>query len=126
MGPLTYVLDSDVIIDFLNGSEAARDFINENFTLCAITPVTRAETLTGQESSLIEETAAWLDSFSLLALDAPACDLAASMRRTNKLKLPDAFQAAAARRHGLSLVTRNTKDFPPRKYDFVMVPYKIN
>jgi predicted nucleic acid-binding protein len=125
MGPLTCVLDSDVIIDFLNGSEAARDFINENFTLCAVTPVTRAEALTGQDPSLVDETAAWLDSFSFLPLDAPSCDLAASIRRTNKLKLPDAFQAAMAMQHKLKLVTRNTRDFPPGKFSFVTVPYKI-
>jgi predicted nucleic acid-binding protein len=39
--------------------------------------------------------------------------------------LPDALQAAAAVHHGLMLATRNTKDFPPRRFDFVVVPYTV-
>ncbi len=52
-------------------------------------------------------------------------DLAASLRREYVWKLPDAFQAALAQHHDLKLVTRNTKDFPPARHEFVVVPYAL-
>ncbi|MBK6580422.1 MAG: PIN domain-containing protein, partial [Sandaracinaceae bacterium] len=57
--------------------------------------------------------------------DGPVADLAAALRREHRWKLPDALQAAAARQHGLRLATRNTKDFPPAKHAFVVVPYTL-
>jgi len=39
-----------------------------------------------------------------------------------RAKVSDALQAAAAIHHGLRLATRNTKDFPPRRHEFVVVP----
>ncbi len=31
----------------------------------------------------------------------------------------------AAQQHGLRFVTRNQKDFPPRLYRFVDIPYRV-
>ena len=55
---------------------------------------------------------------------AAIADLAATLRRQHKWKLPDAFQAALAQTHKLKLATRNTKDFPSR-HDFVEIPYEL-
>jgi len=52
-------------------------------------------------------------------------DHAAELRRKNKWKLPDAFQAASALDHGLQLVTRNSRDFDPHKHPFVLIPYRL-
>jgi predicted nucleic acid-binding protein len=54
-----------------------------------------------------------------------SADLATELRCAHGWKLPDAFQAAIARQHGLKLATRNRRDFPPERYDFVLVPYRI-
>jgi predicted nucleic acid-binding protein len=35
------------------------------------------------------------------------------------------MQAALAKHYQIQLVTRNTKDFPIGKYDFVVIPYQI-
>jgi hypothetical protein len=51
--------------------------------------------------------------------------LAAELRRRNRWKLPDAFQAALAKRHGLRLVTRDIRGFDGRKDAFVLVPYHL-
>jgi predicted nucleic acid-binding protein len=40
-------------------------------------------------------------------------------------KLPDAIQAAIARAHGLTLVTRNTRDFQPGGDPEVLIPYEL-
>lgn len=50
---------------------------------------------------------------------------AVELRRKNGWKLPDAFQAAMATRGGLKLVTRNTRDFDPKKHPFVIIPYRV-
>jgi predicted nucleic acid-binding protein len=51
--------------------------------------------------------------------------LAAQLRGKYGWKLPDAFQAALAQHHKTKLTTRNTKDFDPKKHDFVEVPYSL-
>jgi len=43
----------------------------------------------------------------------------------NRWKMPDALQAALAKHHKLKLATRDTDDFPPRRYRFVIVPYTV-
>ena len=67
-----------------------------------------------------------LNQFPTLPITAVEADLAASLRRSERWRLPDALQAAIAQSHGLNLVTRNMKDFPPDRYDFVKVPYTLD
>ena len=64
-------------------------------------------------------------SFTLLSIDRDIADKAAELRRLHGWKLPDAFQAALAIHHNVKLVTRNTKDFDPRRHSFVEVPYTL-
>ncbi|MGH6959369.1 MAG: PIN domain-containing protein, partial [Dongiaceae bacterium] len=66
-----------------------------------------------------------LDYFPTLPIDAPVADLAAQLRREHGWRLPDAFQAALARYHALQLATRNTRDFPPTRHPWVVVPYEL-
>ena len=87
--------------------------------------VTRAEVLTGICDDCRPLAAELLDQFPTLAITAAEADLAARLRRSEGWRLPDALQAAVARHNMLDLVTRNTKDFPPDRYDFVTVPYAI-
>jgi predicted nucleic acid-binding protein len=47
------------------------------------------------------------------------------LRRTARWRLPDAFQAVVDVHHGLRLATRNVKDFPPDRFEFVVVPYEL-
>lgn len=119
------LLDSVILIDHFNSVSKATAWLSRNHHRCRITPITRAEVLCGVEASQAPLVAAWLDGFPLIPIDRDVADLAASLRRDHRWKLPDALQVAAARLHGLDLATRNTKDFPPRKFDFVVVPYSI-
>ena len=81
------------------------------------------EVLTGFEASDRQKAAMLLDCFPVLELTKRISDLAADLRRIHGWKLPDAFQAAFAQHHHLRFATRNTKDFPPERYAFVVVPY---
>lgn len=119
------VLDSVILIDHFNAIDAASAYLERVGARAAITAITRAEVLTGFAATDAPVARALLDHFRLIRIDAPVADLAAQLRREHKWKLPDALQAAAARAHGLSLATRNTRDFPPERFPFVEVPYSL-
>lgn len=120
---MTLLLDSVVFIDHLNGVSKATAFIETHARELAVSAITRAEVLAGFSDEDVSAGRSLLDRFRFLPMDVEVADEAARIRRRTRLKLPDAIQAAFAIRHGLKLVTRNTKDFPPRKFDFVRVPY---
>ena len=122
---LTYLLDSLVLIDHFNGIEAATTFLTEHGSRCAISVITRAEVLAGFDEDSEPLARELLDAFAALPVTAEVADLAASLRRTQRWKLPDALQAAIAVQHGLTLVTRNTRDFQPGGTPAVLVPYRL-
>ena len=120
------LLDPVIVIDHFNGIDAATRFPRSHYDDCAISAITRAEVMAGFDTLDDASTAAGLlDRFSTLGIDKTIADLAAALRREHRWKLPDAFQAAIAHHHALKLVTRNTKDFPPRDLAFVAVPYTL-
>ena len=122
---MSVLLDSVILIDHLNGIEAATAFLQANGASAAISSVTRAEVLAGCSALEAPRVAALLDRFRVLPMDAPVSDEAARVRRETGLKLPDAIQAAFALRHDLRLATRNLKDFRPARFPFVFAPYGV-
>lgn len=122
---LHYLLDTVILIDHLNRISAASEWLSKNHLQCAISVITRAETLSGANNSEIPQLVLLLDSFTCLTSDKNDADLAAELRAQYHWKLPDAFQAALAKANGLKLVTRNIKDFPEKKFPFVTIPYHL-
>ena len=120
-----FLLDSVVVIDHFNGIAAATAFLSRQFGRCAVSAITRAEVLAGFDEADLPAAVDLLDRFRFLPLDRAIADKAARQRRATRLKLPDAIQAAFAIRHRLRLVTRNSKDFPAGKFDFVVAPYEL-
>ena len=90
-----------------------------------ISVITPAEVLTDFEKADKQRAAMIPDCFPVLELTKPVSDLAADLRRVHGWKLPDAFQAALAQHHHLRFATRNTRDFPPERHAFVVLPYKL-
>jgi predicted nucleic acid-binding protein len=119
------LLDSVILIDHFNGIAAATSCLGRLRGRAAVSVVTRAEVLAGFDAAETPRAAALLDHFPTLGIDREIADLAARLRREVRWKMPDAFQAAIAQRHGLRLVTRNTRDFPPERHVFVEVPYTV-
>ena len=119
------LLDSVIVIDHLNGIDKATAYLKKVGERAHVSAITRAEVLSGFDSARSATVRALLDSFSLVVIDRDVADLAAELRRTVRWRLPDALQAASATHHGLRLATRNVKDFPPKKFDFVTVPYSL-
>ena len=120
-----FLLDSVILIDHFNSIPEATAYIAKMQGELAISVITRAEVLVGFAPEDVLTATQLLDCFPTLIIDQPIADLAAHLRREHRWKLPDALQAAVAQHHGLSLVTRNTQDFPPRRHSFVIVPYTL-
>src|SRR5436190_14590851 len=121
----TVLIDSVIMIDHFNGVQAATEYLLQMQGKLAISVITRAEVLTGFESKERQLARRLLDRFPTLIIDRTVADLAATLRRQNRWKMPDALQAALAKHHKLKLATRDTDDFPPKRYRFVTVPYTI-
>ncbi len=120
---MNVLLDSVILIDLLNGSKPAANYVRELGPSAFVSPITRAEVLSGLDPESAAAPRAFLNRFQSVDIDSTTADLAASLRRTHRWKLPDAFQAALAQQHGLVLATRNTRDFDPKRHAFVTVPY---
>jgi predicted nucleic acid-binding protein len=119
------LVDSVIFIDHFNGIQTATRYLFAHQPDIVVSVVTRAEVLTGFDKAAARTAMKLLDHFPTLAIDQQVADLAASLRRENGWKLPDAFQAALTQHHGLRLVTRNHHDFPPTRHNFVSIPYRI-
>jgi hypothetical protein len=121
---VSVLLDSVILIDHLNGIAAATEYLRR-IQRASISVVTRAEVLSGRFARSNSDATVLLDCYPTLSIDLAVADLAAELRRLHGWRLPDAFQAALAQLHGLKLATRNTRDFPPQKHAFVIVPYTV-
>jgi predicted nucleic acid-binding protein len=118
------LLDSCILIDHLNGVHASSEWLRTRAD-ARVSPITVAEVLAGLDGEPRDLAARLLAMFTCLPLDREVAEAAAELRRRHGWRLPDAFQAALARRHGLWLATRDADDFPPDRHAFVSVPYVL-
>ncbi len=117
------LLDTNILIDFLNGIEQARDEL-ARYDDPAISIITRMEVMVGASAAGTESTRAFLSQFLTVGLDEAIADEAMELRRRHRLKLPDAIIWASARVQNRLLVTRNDRDFPPSDPG-VRSPYRL-
>ena len=117
------LLDTNILIDFLNGVPEARmelDLYQDK----AISIITWMEVMVGAAPELQAATRSFLDGFEIVALDGPVADQAVILRREHRIKLPDAIIWASAQETRSLLVTRNSKDFPATDPS-VRIPYDL-
>ena len=122
---LAVLADSVILIDHFNGITSATEYLSRMQGGIAISVITRAEVLAGFEGNGRTLARHLLDRFPTLIIDRTIADLAATLRRRYRWKMPDALQAAVAQHHKLKLTTRDTDDFPPKRYRWVVVPYVL-
>jgi len=115
------LLDTNILIDFLNGIKAAKSEL-ERFDDKAISIVTWMEVMVGTTPATEAGTKAFLADFAHLAIDDLVAERAVALRQAKRIKLPDAIVWATAQTSSRLLVTRNTKDFPADEPG-VRVPY---
>ena len=122
---MKFLLDATVLIDHFNRIDAATQFLAEQGADSAVSVVTVTEVLSGGKPDEIGRQELLLAQYRTLGIDLDIAKQAAALRRKFRWKLADSYQGALALRHGLKLVTRNTRDFDPKKMDFVLSPYTI-
>ena len=117
------LLDSNILIDHLRGIAAAKEEV-ARCQPASISIITWIEVMAGAAPDLEDITRALLRSFECISVDAAVAERAVRLRRSRRLKLPDAIILATALERGLVLVTRNIKDFPEDD-PAIRVPYLL-
>jgi predicted nucleic acid-binding protein len=121
-----YLLDSVILIDHLRGALPAvawMDKLKEGEAVISV--VTRAEVLSGGSAEEAHPARELCDKFECVPLTKDDATVAAELRRKYRWKLPDALQAAVAKKHSVKLVTRDARGFDEKKHAFVLIPYRL-
>jgi predicted nucleic acid-binding protein len=109
---LNALIDSDVLLDFLDGYASAASEI-ARYEECCISIISWMELLAGARTQADEDVRrGFLSHFRTVALTPRVAEEAVTLRRRYRLKLPDAIIWASAISENCLLVSRNTKDFP--------------
>lgn len=100
------LLDSDIFIDHLRG---VRRIVPGSLAI-HYSVITRCELFAGHaaEEQRIEQV---LAPYRELDVDRAISERAGRLRRTFRIRTPDALIAATAMEHNFTLVTRNVRDF---------------
>lgn len=117
------LFDTNILIDYLRGIPQARAQCDSHSDR-AVSIITWMEVMAGSTASNEADTRSFLLNFSTLPLDADVAERASLLRKTNRVKLPDAIIQATAENSGRILITRNTRDFPPGTPG-VLIPYTL-
>ena len=121
---MTACVDSDVLIDYFDGIDAAGDELSR-YDALLVSRITWMEVLVGaptEELRTVRED--FFRQLEIVELDEPLAREAIALRQQYRLKLPDAIIWASARLNKALLVTRNAKDFPSRDPG-IRVPYRV-
>lgn len=117
------LLDTNILIDYLNGIEAARTEI-ARYPEVYISPITWMEVMVGVDAADDKVVRQFLAGFRQLAIDHQIAELAVAIRHHHRIRIPDAIIWASAQAANALLVTRNSKDFPSNEPG-VRVPYSL-
>ena len=109
---MKYLLDSNIVIYYLNGDRDIYDFVEKHKSISTISLITYYEVLnydfSKEEELLVRE---FLDGFEVLAVSKNIVNKALENRKSKKIKMADNFILATSQIFGLDIVTRNIKDF---------------
>ena len=105
------LFDTNILIDYLNGIAFAKEEILL-YEDKAISVITWIEVMVGTNSKTEKQTKDWLASaFTMLPIEEKISLSSVSIRKKNKIKLPDAIIYATAQVTGRLIISRNIKDY---------------
>jgi len=89
------LLDTNILIDYLNGIDAARAEIARYSKPC-ISPITWMEVMVGAEPDEAPLVGQFLARFAQVAIDAEVASVTVAIRREYRIRLPDAIMKRGA------------------------------
>lgn len=117
------LFDTCILIDYLRGIPKARSECGR-YSDRAISIITWMEVMAGTTDANQAEIREFLLNFRTVSLTPRIADLTVTIRRTRRIKLPDAIIQATAESERRTLITRNTRDFPS-KFPGIHIPYTL-
>ncbi len=109
---MRYLLDSNIIIYYLNGDKNIYQFIKKYKSISTISLITYYEVLnysfSNEEERIVRD---FLDGFEIINISKNIINRALENRKVKKIKMADNLILSTVQLFGLILVTRNTKDF---------------
>lgn len=118
------IFDTNILVDYLRGIAKARAEIARHRDK-AVSVVGWMEVLVGAQDDEEEVVIrSFIAGFEIVELNRRIAEEAVRLRRTQRIRLPEAIIWATARVAGALLVTRNTKDFP-KDDPGVRIPYTL-
>ena len=119
---MQYLLDTNIIIYYLNGNKKAIDFVDENLKQSAISSITYLEILVfsydEEEDQQVRE---FLELFKFYDVEREILDIAINTYRKKKVKIADNIIGSTAKFYELTLVTRNVDDFKNMELDILNI-----
>ena len=117
------LLDSNILIDYLNGIVDAKVEI-ERYTSPMISAISWMEVMAGASRDEEGVVRRFLSRFIQVPVDHQVAELAVEIRRRTRIRLPEAIIWASAQSEEALLVSRNSRDFPEDDPG-VRIPYSV-
>jgi hypothetical protein len=117
------LFDTNILIDYLRGIPQARSECGEHSDR-AVSIISWMEVMAGSNAANESDARSFLLNFYTLPLGADVAERAFLLRRSGRIKLPDAIIQATAEGADRVLITRNTRDFPASTPG-VRIPYTL-
>lgn len=117
------LFDTNILIDFLNGVDAARAELSR-YRQPTVSIITWIEVLVGAKASNEAATRKFLATFELIGVTPEIADRAVTLRKLDRMRVPDAIILATAQTENIILVTRDSKEFAP-DMPGIRIPYTL-
>jgi predicted nucleic acid-binding protein len=122
-GTVIALFDTNIIIDALNGVEAAEEEYIK-YESVHISIISWVEVMVGVQQESESVSRFLREAFVVCPFTQSVAEYAVRLRKQYRIKLPDAIIWATAHVNNAVLVTRNTRDFPADDAS-VRIPYTV-
>lgn len=121
---MNIVLDTNILIDLVNGREAAKNLLQQQGYHTHISAISWVEVMVGARTPQEKERLrTFLQLFAIIETNPTIAEIAVELRQQYRLRLPDAMIWATAKHLSATLVTRDA-DYPKDALD-IRIPYRV-